>query len=216
MKIIPITKKDAAETIGTLTTTSKMPCRSFDLPVAACHAGFKLAQLAGSICFDCYAAKGNYVRFANNIEPAQHVRLSELTNPYWVESMATLIGADDYFRWFSSGDLQSLGMFKNIVAVAQLTPWCLHWLATREYSIIKDFIAAGGVVPDNLIVRLSATYPDKPAQLPASLRGIKNITTSNAHTSAPIGFECQSPKHGGSCGPCRACWTDKVVSYKMH
>jgi hypothetical protein len=216
MKIIPITKKEAAETIGTLTSTTKMPCRSFDLPVAACQAGFKLAQLAGSICSTCYAAKGNYVRFANNIEPAQHVRLSEITNSYWVESMVALIGQDEYFRWFSSGDLQSVAMFKNIVAVAQLTPWCAHWLATREYSIIKDYIAGGNVVPDNLIVRLSATYPDKPAQLPASLRGIKNITTSNAHTSAPIGFECQSPKHGGSCGPCRACWSNKVVSYKMH
>ena len=216
MKIIPITKKEAAATVGTLTTTSKMPCRSYDLPVTACQAGFKLAQLAGSICSDCYAAKGNYVRFANNIEPAQHVRLSEITNPYWVESMAALIGQDEFFRWFSSGDLQSLGMFKNIVAVAQLTPWCSHWLATREYSIIKEYIAGGGVVPDNLIVRLSATYPDQAAQLPASLRGIKNITTSNAHTSAPLGLECQSPKHGGACGPCRACWTDKVVSYRMH
>jgi len=216
MRIIPITKSEAAATIGTLTTTSKMPCRSYDLPVTACSSGYALAQLKGSICSECYAAKGNYSRFAATIEPAQYARLFEVNNPYWVESMITLIGGDEYFRWFSSGDLQSLDMFKNIVAVAQLTPWTHHWLATREYSIIKDYIAGGGTIPDNLIVRLSATYPDKPAQLPASLKGIKNITTSNAHTSRPLGFECESPKHGGSCGPCRQCWSSAVVSYRMH
>jgi hypothetical protein len=216
LKIIPISKAEAAATIGSLTETSKMPCRSFDLPVAACQAGFKLAQLPGTICHDCYAAKNNYLRFANNIEPAQHVRLSEITNPYWVESMTTLIGADEYFRWFSSGDLQSLAMVKNIVAVAQLTPWCKHWLATREYSIIIEYVKAGGVIPDNLMVRLSATYPDKPVTLPASLRGVANITTSNAHTVTPLGLECQSYKHGNTCADCRACWSSDVVSYRMH
>jgi hypothetical protein len=124
-------------------------------------------------------------------------------------------GVHPYGRGALPTDAECLHRARR-ATIPQLTPWCSHWLATREYSIIKDFIAGGGVVPDNLIVRLSATYPDKPAQLPASLRGIKNITTSNAHTSAPIGFECQSPKHGGSCGPCRACWSDKVISYLMH
>jgi hypothetical protein len=209
-------KSQAATVAGSVTTTSKMPCKSYSLPTVACITGYKMSKIAGSICSTCYANKGNYVQYANNIEPAQHARLDSLNDELWVDAMVAHIGQDSYFRWHDSGDLQGLWHLEKIAAVAAATPKTRHWLPTREYSFVKQYIAKHGALPKNLIVRLSAMYVDKAVTIPASLQNQANVTVSNVHTSTPIGFECNSPKQGGKCLDCRACWSTKPVSYKIH
>jgi hypothetical protein len=209
-------KKDAYTITGGLTQTSKMPCKSYSLPTEACITGFKMSKIAGSVCSVCYADRNFYLMYQNTIKPAQFARLDSINDPAWVDAMVALIGSDQYFRWHDSGDLQGLDHFEKIVMVAKLTPKTRHWLPTREYSIIKSFIAKGEKIPENLIVRLSGMYPDKPVQVPASLQGIKGITTSNVHTTKPLGLACKAPSQAGECRECRACWTDKSVSYLMH
>jgi len=59
-------------------------------------------------------------------------------------------------------------------------------------------------------------YPDQAVKIPASLQGIKGITTSNVHTKKPLGLACKAPSQAGECRDCRACWTNKPVSYLMH
>jgi hypothetical protein len=219
MKTIPIQpmrKLDAALIAGSVTHTTKMPCKSYSLPTVACITGFKMAQIPGSICSTCYANKGNYVAYANNIEPAQHARLDSLHDALWVDAMVAHIGNDNYFRWHDSGDLQGLWHLEKIALVAQLTPDCMHWLPTREYSMVKAYISKHGALPGNLIVRLSAMYVDKLVTIPASLQGQANVTVSNVHTITPMGLECQAPKNKGQCGPCRACWGTEPVSYQAH
>lgn len=218
-KIIPIvamSKNQGATVCGSLSVTSKMPCKSYSLPTEACITGYAMSKIKGSICASCYADKGNYARYANNIKPAQFARLDSINSEYWVSGMVALIGTDKYFRWHDSGDLQSVDHLEKIASVAIATPDCIHWLPTREYGIIKDFIAKHGKLPDNLIVRLSAMYPDKPVIIPKSLQGVKNIAMSNVHTVAPIGNACVAPKQGGECKDCRACWSNETVSYAMH
>ena len=214
--IQPMRKLDAALVAGSVTQTTKMPCKSYSLPTVACITGFKMAQIPGSICSTCYANKGNYVAYANNIEPAQHARLDSLSDPLWVDAMVSHIGNDSYFRWHDSGDLQGLWHLEKIAQVAQLTPDCLHWLPTREYSMVKAYITKHGALPGNLIVRLSAMYVDKHVTIPASLQNQANVTVSNVHTVTPMGLECHAPKNKGQCGPCRACWGTEPVSYKAH
>jgi hypothetical protein len=215
MRVIAI--KAAAQSVcGSLTQTSKMPCKSYSLPTEACKTGFKMAKQAGSVCADCYADRGLYAVFANRVKPAQFARLDSLTDPRWVESIVALIDDDDYFRWHDAGDLQGLWHLENIARVAQLTPRTKHWLPTREYAVVKNYIAKHGSLPKNLMVRLSAMYPDKVALVPASLKGVKNITTSNVHTIKPLGKECIAPTQGGECRDCRACWGSSVISYKLH
>jgi len=226
-KIIPIvdmTKKAAATVCGTLTQTSKMPCKSYSLPTEACITGFKMAQIPGSICFDCYADKGFYKVYANTIKPAQFSRLDSITDINWVAGMVALISLDEYFRWHDSGDLQSVEHLEKIVQVALLTQNCMHWLPTREYSIIKAYIRKHGrdSIPNNLKIRLSAMYPDKKVVIPASLQGIANVTVSNVHTSLAslkandLGNACKASEQNGECLDCRLCWSDKPVSYLMH
>jgi len=216
--IIPMTKTQAAIACGTLTSTSKMPCKSYSLPTEACITGFKMAQIEGSICSMCYADKGFYKMYANNIKPAQFARLDSIDSEYWVSGMVSHIGADPYFRWHDSGDLQSLEHFEKIVAVCMETLLTLHWLPTREYSIIKAFIAKHGknAIPKNLTVRLSAMYPDKPVTVPVSLQGVAGVTVSNVHTAKPIGESCKAPAQNGACKDCRLCWSNAVVSYALH
>lgn len=215
--IIPMSKKDAAIVCGSLTQTSKMPCKSYSLPTEACQTGFKMAQIAGSICSDCYADKGFYAMYAKSIKPAQHARLVALEDPYWVSGMVALIGKDAYFRWHDSGDLQGLHHLEMIAEVARLTPSCQHWLPTREYAMVKDYVNKHGAIPVNLVVRLSAMYPDKPVNIPKSLRDVPGVASSNVHKDrAPVGMECAAPSQDGECRDCRACWGGETVSYEMH
>lgn len=216
MQKVIMLKKEAAAINGGLTQTSKMPCKSYSLPTAACQTGFKMAQIKGSVCHSCYADKGFYAMYAATIQPAQHARLDSLTDQHWVASMVAAIGSDSYFRWHDSGDLQGLWHLEKIAAVAAATPDTMHWLPTREYSMIKEYISKYKSLPKNLIIRLSAMYPDKPVIIPKSLQGISNITASNVHTLQPLGTACKASQQNGECKECRLCWSGEIVSYELH
>lgn len=225
-QVITLTKSLAQAIAGSITQTTKMPCKSYSLPTVACITGYKMSKLAGSICASCYAMKGNYHMYANNIEPAQHARLDAVLNACtdevaadaWVQSMATMIGSDSYFRWHDSGDLQSVRHLELIAMVCMETPDCHHWLPTREYGMVKEYIEKHGALPANLTIRLSAMYVDKPVIVPASLIGVAGVEVSNVHKNgAPIGQVCSAPSTGGKCGDCRACFhRTGAVSYAFH
>jgi hypothetical protein len=52
-------KIQAKEIIGgDLSATTKMPCKSFNLPAWECKTGSKLAKIPGTVCHGCYAMKG--------------------------------------------------------------------------------------------------------------------------------------------------------------
>ena len=55
--------KDAKKIIVSLSKPDKMPGFAYGLPAWECKTGGKLAKVPGSVCFGCYAMKGNYVRF---------------------------------------------------------------------------------------------------------------------------------------------------------
>lgn len=218
IRIIPIaTLKDAKGIHGGLTQTSKMPCKSYSLPTASCNVGSRMAQVAGSVCSKCYAQKGFYSMYANSVEPSQHARLVALEDPLWASAMVRSIGADKYFRWHDSGDLQGLLHLELIAEVARRTPDRGHWLPTREYAVVKAHIAKHKKLPDNLTIRLSAMFPDVPVRVPASLQGVKGVAISNVHTGSALGTDCNASKQGGACLDCRDCWDSTVtISYKLH
>jgi hypothetical protein len=210
--------KDAINIAGSCTRTKKMPSLSYSLPAKECITGSKLVNVKGSVCEGCYALKGNYHRFKSNIEPAQYKRLESITKPDWVKAMVKLIGNKPYFRWHDSGDLQSVDHLYKIATVARQTPKTLHWLPTREYDIVKDFVK-NHTIPSNLVIRMSTMMIDQPAKLPKSLQGFTNILTSTVHSQKELtGFKCIAPSQEGKCGSCRSCWDNKVdnVSYHVH
>jgi len=207
-----ITIRQAQETAGTLSNPSKMPGKGTSTPASKCHTGSKLQNVPGSVCFGCYAMKGFYT--FSNVQPALEKRYSAVmiskdTPEPWIAAMTTLIRRQEYFRWHDSGDLQGSWHLANIAEVARRTPETKHWIPTREYRMVKEFLANGGTIPENLTVRLSGHMIDGPAPemgLPTS-----TVVTSDDAT-------CPARFQDNSCGECRACWdsTVKNVSYHKH
>ena len=209
-------KTQANKITAGLSRPSKMPCYGYNLPAAECITGAKLRDIPNSVCFGCYALKGNYHRFAKTILPKMYRALDSLSNNQWIEAMAHLInnqsgpGIDpNFFRWHDSGDLQSIDHLKQIVEVCKLTPTIKHWLPTREYKIVNDYRAKYGEFPSNLVIRLSAHMVGTRAPK-ASL----NSSTVGYNK----GFQCPASKQDNKCIDCRACWNNKVknVNYKLH
>ena len=205
-------KTIAIKLIGGCSDTSKMPGLSYGLPTANCKTGAKLAKIKGTICNKCYAKKGYYRTYAYTVIPAQIRRLESLANPEWVEAMVAILRTESWFRWFDSGDLQSVDMLLNIMEVARRTPHVKHWLATRERSFVRAALTKSDV-PDNLVIRVSATWTDVP------VKAIAGVQCANVHKDKPpVGHECMAPKQHGKCDTCRVCWDKNVqaVSYHEH
>ena len=209
MKVIPI------QAVGGLSNTTKMPGKSFGTPTAECKTGSKLRKLEGSVCSKCYACKGRYAMFPK-IREAQYRRLDAFkADPKaWVENMVKALDNERWFRWFDSGDLQSVKMLEDIFEVCRRTPWCNHWLATRERSFVRQTLI-NSEVPGNLVIRVSATFAD----VPVKELGLEGVNYSNVHkNSPPQGYACPASLQNGKCDTCRACWSKdvKTVSYKHH
>ncbi len=204
--------------IGGLSDPSKMPGYAFSLPAKECRTGSTLRDVAGSVCHGCYAMKGRYV--FPIVVAAMYRRLGLLAQPLWSEVIAELINRrasrHQHFRWHDSGDLQSVDHLRQICRAAELSPTVAHWLPTREYRTVREYLDQGGSIPANLNVRMSAhmlggVIPRFP-RLPVTVSTVtKGAAPKGAHS-------CPAPSQGNVCGSCRACWDRSVpiVNYHYH
>ena len=220
--IKPMTTQEAVSITGGLSKTSKMPCKSINIPAQACHVGSKLVSVKGSVCEGCYALKGFY-RFSP-VQKALNKRLNHLYQPKWVLAMSHLIRKDKFFRWHDSGDIQSPMHLTNIMEVSRITMHTKHWLPTREYGMVKDYVESGLLVPSNMYVRLSGLMVNglPPTDLARKLNAFPNVegfigvsSVSNEHKESVD--NCPAYNQGGKCGECRKCWTThENVTYPLH
>jgi hypothetical protein len=210
---------EAESIAGTLGNPSKMPGYSTSTSASQCKLGSQLRNVKGSVCEGCYAMGANYRYPSGKI--AHERRLKGLSHPLWVEAMVTLLEArvgpqDPYFRWHDSGDLQGVWHLRNICEVARQTPQIRHWLPPREKGMVKAYLRGGGVIPGNLVVRISAAMVNgKPPRVCGPLA----LATSTVTTSGlGVGHSCPAPQHCNTCSSCRACWNREVenVNYKKH
>ena len=198
---------------GISNSNRKMPGHTYGLSALECKTGEKLRSVPGSVCYLCYAMKANY--FYPSVKTAHQRRLKSINNKTWTAAMIQLIThyEKEYFRWHDSGDIQTVDHLRKICAVAAGTPHIQHWLPTREAKILKDYKEAGGVIPANLVIRLSATMVNG---VPSKI----HEHSSTVHTAgvAPIGEACNAQHQGGQCLDCRACWNPAIknISYEAH
>lgn len=224
---ILMTIAEAKEITGGITKTTKMPGWSYSLDAFTCKMGNKLAEMEGSTCEGCYARKGFYMMPATR--EAVRRRQGAIHDPRWVDAMVELVTFEcedePYFRWHDSGDLYDADHLHRIVQVCNRTPQVRHWLPTREYYIVLEYLRSHGPIPDNLCVRLSAHYVGLPAIVGAL--ELAELPTSTVHLEPerPVqlkrrrdSIECRAYTRDHSCGSCRACWEPKVknVSYRKH
>lgn len=211
--------KKARERIGRFSEPSKLPCFAWSIPAQLCKTGSKLAKIAGSVCSDCYALKNNY--HFPNVKNALARRFSTLTNlDQWELDFIEALQGESWFRWFDSGDIQSLAMLRAINNIAKATPHCRHWLPTKEYGIVRRYLDSGERFADNLTVRLSAHKIDQ--TIAPMNTGTNSLVFSPDHFAktqdGAAMAVCKAPAQGGQCLDCRACWSKEVqtVVYKQH
>jgi hypothetical protein len=237
-----LTIGEAERIAGVLGRTSKMPGASYGLSAFLCRRGSEMAKVPGSICANCYARSDWYATW-RALHVGQGRRHAGLEHPQWVDAMVVLIehyttAEVPFFRWHDAGDLQGVWHLANICEVCRRTPRVRHWMPTREYEDVRDYLAGGGVIPPNLTIRLSALMID--AEPPRAVPGIPvaptdivippelyHLPTSTVHSTAgytmPLEgrgtLECRAvEQRGNKCGACRACWDQRVgnVSYPEH
>lgn len=198
---------------GISNRNKKMPGHTYGLSAWKCKTGGKMQKIKGSVCYNCYAMGANYLY--PSVKKGHANRLRSINNKTWVEGMIFLINRyeKNNFRWHDSGDIQTIEHLAKICAVAAGTPNISHWLPTREAKILKEYKDQGGIIPDNLVIRLSATM----------INGAPSKThehSSTVHTPGvkPIGEACNAQNQGGRCLDCRACWNPKIknISYEKH
>ena len=234
---------EARQIAGTLSFPSKMPGTSYSLPAVACVTGAKLAAIPGSACHECYALKGGGSYSRGNAVKGMQRRLASIRDPRWIGAIVTLLlwthakpfimidlgwrgvrrqraggerfqrNETGFHRWHDSGDLQSVDHLEAICEVARQTPAIKHWLPTQELGMVKAYLTRGGVIPENLVVRVSSVMIDDVhwRRWPHTSSVFKENPPASAHA-------CPAPHQGGVCGSCRACWSPDVahVAYHLH
>lgn len=196
--------KEITSRIGSLSVPSKMPGYSWSISAKHCIVGSKLSEIPGTPCFTCYAKKNRYL--FGNVQNAQETRLRGwLSDPDWVLLMAIriLLHKNEWFRWFDSGDLQSVQMLEDINKVAAYTAgYVEHWLPTQERAMVK----AVPIFSRNLTVRISSTKIGRIQN--TSFPGVVTSSVNKQRSGVP--GECPSQLQNNKCGTCRACW-DRTI-----
>lgn len=213
---------------GSLGAPSKMPGAAYGIDAFQCQKGSELAEDPTSVCFGCYARKNFYKHWWPALKARGH-RQRAITHDLWVEAMICQIvdyvgrGGEPAFRWHDSGDLHGAWHLANIAAVCESTPNVMHWLPTREYQYVEQFLAAGGVIPSNLTVRLSAHYIGTVPDVPRAIAHLPTSTVHHDDQPMPIkgkgAIGCRAIEaRENQCRGCRACWDSRVrnVSYPLH
>lgn len=213
---------------GTLGQPSKMPGAAYGIDAFQCRKGSELASDRTSTCHGCYARR-NFYRYWRPAVTARARRQAAIHHRFWAEAMIALIwdylgqGGEPAFRWHDSGDIHGPWHLANICAVAEATPEVRHWLPTREYDDVVAYLRAGGRIPENLAVRLSAHYVGRPADIPLELSRLPTSTTHRHGDAPPVKKKGAIVCHAidsdvNMCRGCRACWDARVinVSYRMH
>lgn len=225
-----MTKAVAQAIAGSLGHPSKMPGFSYGISAERCQTGGKLRGVRGSVCSGCYAMTDWYRTWRPLLEGHRR-RWNGLQHPLWVDAMTSLIRAackppNNFFRWHDSGDLQGVWHLRNIAAVCAATPDVQHWLPTREYGFVAEYLATGKL-PANLCVRLSAHMIDAEPVVPPELAAFPvSAVASVPYSSSGVrvvegkgSIECRAVEaRDNKCGDCRACWDARVrcVTYPQH
>lgn len=200
---------------GGLSKPSKMPGHSFSISAKRCNIGAKLRNVAGSTCSKCYALKGRYA--FPNVAAAMERRYQAMRSDstYWAAAMIASIRktGDKHFRWHDSGDLQGMNHLLAIVVIAESTPNVQHWLPTREYALVREYLRTYTRFPQNLTVRVSAPMIGAVAS-----EWECSSSVDAARTPLTAWVDCPASTQGNKCMDCRACWDRnvEVVNYKKH
>jgi hypothetical protein len=199
-----------------ISRTSKMPGKSWSQNAwETCPGARKDDGTPVDACKTCYALTGAY-QFPVTIAARKHNE-SDWQKPGWVAAMVKLVKKEKWFRWFDSGDVNSVVLAGKIWAVITQTPDTMHWLPTRSYkdAAIRERLRGIENLP-NAVVRFSSdSKVGEKLDFGLNSTIIQEADDFIAEKGVSL---CRASQRGGSCGPCRACWSKRVttVVYPFH
>ena len=208
-------KHTAIATAVKISVTSKLDgIRSWSLQALdTCPGSIESPGVLVDACKGCYATQGNY-RFSNVKAPREFNRI-DWTRFDWCDDMVSELANDEYFRWFDSGDMYSLGLAEKILEVMQRTPWCKHWLPTRMHKFPKFALVlrAMQALP-NVMVR-----PSSDSIVGEFIPGLHgSVIVPDSRVNPDMVTLCRAYEHDGKCNGCRACYDKSVpvIAYPAH
>ena len=206
-----------------LSKASKMPCKSFSLPVndKVCKGRYQDSGELKGVCKACYATKG-YYRMPN-VQKVREENYTASLHPTFASQMIRILSKEKskYFRWFDSGDIYSQSFLEKVLQICIETPDIKHWIPTKSRELFSQDTWARLESLPNVKVRYSS--PDINWETAEDIQGYDSIViTRDISLQASFQekrlFTCPSSTQGNKCGPCRACWSKRieVIEYIKH
>jgi hypothetical protein len=122
------------------------------------------------------------------------------------------------FRYFVSGDINTINQLSKIVYVAELNPNVLFWMPTHRFDLVKKYLDIGCKLPKNLNVRISNPLPN--SKTPEFLIKLYkkyglNYSESSLNKSR---VNCKSSYNNKTCleNNCDKCFSNEPVTYQLH
>lgn len=165
----------------------------------------KNAQIEGSICQKCFAAKQMRI-FPSMEKPMvenQRILTSSVIDPELLPTINNL-----YFRFEAFGDLNNATQVKNYFNLCYKNPRVKFALWTKNPDYIAQAIADGYTKPDNLNIVLSSLFINKERKSPHSFID-KVFTVYDAQTIEGDGIEINCGAR--SCFDCGLCYEKNDV-----
>ena len=159
----------------------------------------------------CYAENGCYNYSSNQVMYSENLNFFlDSTNEEFCNAVQISIDQFGYclFRYFTCGDIVNSRFFDCMVQIAINNPSVEFWAYTKKYSIVNNWIAKNGGLPENLTIIFShwlnedgTYYPmENPYNLPTSEfipYGKENMIDKSYHVCP-----CSDPTVKATCATC--------------
>jgi hypothetical protein len=199
-----------------LSKASKMPCKSFSLPVndEVCKGRYQASGALKPVCQVCYATKGFYRMPV--VKKVREDNFIASQDEYFPHNLTSLIAKEKYFRWFDSGDIYSNTFLKKVWAICKATPTVKHWIPTKARELFDQELWLELEALPNVTVRYSS--PSIIGEYQVKHRSTVRNNDQWLSKSTKEVYNCPASKQAGKCNKCRACWNDsiQVVAYLEH
>lgn len=146
--ISPINRKGAPDSVSTIP-------------------GNKCPNCKMCLC-SCYALRHVLIKPNSMIRTAANTALLEADPDRFFREISGRCKSLDKYRWFVSGDVDSMRTFEGIIWVAEDNPHCQFHLFTKNYKVVNKWLDRGLKLPENIHLRLSE-WPQLPIQNPYNL-----------------------------------------------
>ena len=227
-----MTLKEAQRLLGGVSKgNAKMNCPCYGLPVTTCTP--HRPERVDSTCNpkNCYAQRNCY-NFPS-VKDCLAWRLSMITDRNEHELLRAfikVIGHQDYFRFFDSGDFPDFKTMKIILEAAEASPQTKVWIPTKRYDLVRELRQQSFETttpsmtgePANVTLRVGAWQidptDDTVDSYVESFGNVAIVVKERTRLYDHDAVVCRAPKETTCITDCTACFdrTVPVVVYKWH